>query len=126
VTEYRTKLLENALLRAELETACGTLRSAGVSEVEVSFGWDSNLPIEEMWKERSVSIDGVAAFVSEAERSGIAQIGKSDIFLESTGFRFTLCHEGDVHVIGSSALVEQFARRWEALGYAPYPVRQRA
>jgi hypothetical protein len=126
MTEYRTKPLESVLLRAELETACCALRDAGLCDVEVGFGWDSDLPIEEMWEGRSVSIDGVVSFVTEAERSGIAQIGKSDIFLELTDFVFTLCHEGDLHVQGSSVLVEQFFRRWEALGYMPHPARQRA
>jgi hypothetical protein len=102
------------------------MRDAELKEVLVSFGWDSNLPIEEMWQEQSVSIDNVIATIDESERSGISQVGKSDIFIESPGFLFTLCHEGDVHVKGSSVLVEQFARRWEALGYAPYQVRQRA
>jgi hypothetical protein len=78
-----------------------------------------------MWNEQSVSIGEVTAFVAEAERSGIAQVGKSDIFVGSSGFLFTLCHEGDLHVKGSSGLVEQMAHRWEALGYAPYQVRQR-
>jgi len=125
VTEYRTKPLENALLFAELQAACDAMREADLKEISVSFGWDSNLRIEEMWQERSVSIDEVIAVVEESVRSGISQVGKSDIFVESPGFLLTLCHEGDVHVKGSSVLVEQFARRWEALGYAPYQVRQR-
>ena len=126
MTEYRTNLLDNALLFRELQAACDAMRAADLKEVSVSFGWDSDLPIEEMWQKRSVSIDEVIAVVDNSVRSGISQIGKSDIFVESTGFLFTLCHEGDVHVKGSSVLVEQFARRWEELGYAPYQVRQRA
>ena len=126
MTEYRTKPLENALLRAELQIACDAFREADLKEVQVSFGWDSKLPIEEMWQEQSVPIDNVVAVIDESERLGISQVGKSDIFVEAPDFRFTLCHEGDVHVKGSSGLVEQFVRRWEALGYAPYQVRQRA
>jgi hypothetical protein len=126
VTEYRTKPLDNALLRAELQFVCDAFRNAELKDVAVSFGWDSNLPIERMWQEQFVSIDEVVATIEASERSGISQIGKSDIFVESPGFLFMLCHEGDVHVKGSSVLVERFARRWQALDYAPYRVHQGA
>ena len=126
MAQYRTRVLENALLLEELQAACDALRDAGLEEVAIAFGWDSNLPIEQMWQEHCVPIGEVMAFVAEAERSGISEVGASDIFVESPGFLLTLCHEGDVHVEGSSALVEQLARSWELRGYAPYEVRQPA
>jgi hypothetical protein len=126
VTEYRTKPLERALLRAELQFACDVLSESKVNEVMVSFGWDSNLRVEEMWQERSVAVGEVTAAVDASEGSGISQVGRSDIFVKSAGLLFTLCHEGDIHVKGDSVVVEQFVRRWEALGYVPYQVRQRA
>ena len=123
MTEYRTKPMECPLLRVELAAVCEAMRAAGAAEALVSFGWDSNLSNEEMWKVQSVPVDDVMAFVAESERCGVSRLGASDIFIESSEFLFTLCHEGDVHVRGGSPLVEQFARRWESLGYAPYPVR---
>ena len=86
MTEYRIKSIESSLLRAELAAACEALRQAEVKAASVSFGWDSNLPIEEMWKERSVPIDEVIAFIAESERSGVSQLGKSDVFVETPGF----------------------------------------
>jgi hypothetical protein len=122
VIEHRTKQIERSLLLAELAAACARLADSNILEASVSFGWDSNQPIEEMWKPQIVSTLGIVAFVESSERSGIAVVGKSDIFVESKSFLLTLCHEGDVHVAGESQLVEQLIERWQLLGYEPSAV----
>jgi hypothetical protein len=123
VLEHRTKQIERPLLLAELAVACEGLTEADVTEVLVSFGWDSSLPIGEMWKDQVVPTQEVVAFVERSERSGISVVGKSDIFVASEGFLFTLCHEGDAHVAGSSQLAEQLVQRWQLLGYEPYAIQ---
>jgi hypothetical protein len=126
MAEYRTMILDEARLLEELQAACDALLDAGCEDVAISFGWGSNMSIEQMWQKQCVPIGEVMAFVAEAERSDIARVGTSDIFVESPGFLLTLCHEGDVHVEGGSALVEPLARRWDVRGYAPYEVRRPA
>jgi hypothetical protein len=123
VLEHRTKQIERHLLLAELAAACEGLDEADVVEVLVSFGWDNNLPIAEMWKDQVVPTREVIAFVERSERSGISVVGESDIFVASEGFLFTLCHEGDAHVAGSSQLVDRLIQRWRSLGYEPYPIQ---
>lgn len=56
VIERRTKPINRSLLLAELAVACENLKKAGVREALVSFGWDSNLPVTEMWKGQTVSV----------------------------------------------------------------------
>lgn len=124
VRQYRTKPIDRLLLSAELTAVSEALRVADVHEVAVSFGWESNLAIDVMWKNEIVSVDHLPSFIANSEVSGIVEIGKSDIFVEAPGLLFTLCHEGDAHMEGDSEIIEQFARRWAALGYAPYEVPQ--
>ena len=118
--EFRTQPLERGPLLAELAAVCEALGQAGLSQASVSFGWDSSLPIGEMWKDQLVPLQAIASVVTNSEANGISRIGKSDVFVESPGFLLTLCHEGDLHVAGESPLVQAVVRRWHALGYAPY------
>jgi hypothetical protein len=124
--EHRTKQIDRLQLLAELEFACAGLVEAGVIEVLVCFGWDSNLPIDEMWKDQAVPTQEVVAFVKESEQSGISTVGKSDIFVRSESFGFTLCHESDAHVVGESSLVKQLVKRWRLLSYKPYAIQSSA
>ncbi|MCL9844271.1 hypothetical protein [Ralstonia solanacearum] len=59
------------------------LMLVGIREAQVSFGWDCNLPIDDMWQARSVSVDGIPAFVRQAEQAGIVEVGRGDIVVES-------------------------------------------
>jgi hypothetical protein len=122
--EYRTKPISRLQLLAELAAACEAFSLKGLSGVEISFGWDSNLPLDDMWKSSTVLVGDVLSFVGESEKSGVVEIGKGDVFIEVPEFMLTLCHESDAHVSGDSDLVEKFFRRWEASGYDPYEVRE--
>jgi len=123
MVEYRTKPINRSLPFAELEAVCELLSREGIDKVSVSFGWDSNLSFDEMWKDQTVAVKDIYAFVANSESSGIAQIGKADIFVECPGLLLTLCHEGDIHVKGSSTLVQRLALRWETLDYVPHEMR---
>ena len=120
MSEYRTKPLIPSLLMAELAAVCEALSNEGVELATVSFGWDSNLPIEEMWKDQQMPVKDISTFVSKSEGARVVEIGKADIFVESPGILFTLCHEGDAHVKGESPLVKQITARWQSLEYEPY------
>ena len=118
--EFRTQPLERQPMLAELAAACEALARTGVAQVSVSFGWDSNLPIDQLWKDQVVPVHEAATAIARSEANGVTQIGQSDVFIECPGFLFTLCHEGDIHVAGESPLVQTIVTRWHALGYAPY------
>ncbi|WP_124664136.1 hypothetical protein [Burkholderia sp. Bp8998] len=112
------------MLLDELACVSSKLTQAGIREAQVSFGWDCNLPIDEMWQDHSVKVDEILEFVCQAERTGVVEIGRGDIFVESQDFRLTLCHEGDAHVAGAADLVRETVERWEQLDYEPYEVKQ--
>lgn len=122
--EYRTKPIDRSLLLAELAAVCDALSLVHVVDISISFGWSSALPVNAMWKDQTVPVKELLSFVTKSEMSGVVQVGKADIFIEAPELLFALGHEGDVQVKGHSDLVQQFARRWEALGYSPYEVRQ--
>jgi hypothetical protein len=124
--EYRTKPIDRTLLLTELAAVCDALSLVHVVDVSISFGWDSNLPIDMMWKDQTVPVRDLVSFVTKGEMSGVFQVGKADVFIDAPEFVFVLGHEGDAQVKGRSDLVQQFARRWETLGYSPYEVQQRA
>jgi len=120
--EYRTKPIDRSQLLAELTELCSVLERNHFSDVAVSFGWDSNIPIDSMWDKHIVDVKDVHSFIARSEQSGLVGLGSGDVFIEAPQFEFLLCHEGDVHVKGSSGLVQQFVHRWEMLGYSPYEV----
>ncbi|MBU9579066.1 hypothetical protein KTE26_11550 [Ralstonia mannitolilytica] len=120
--ENRTKPLNRELLLQELEFVIAKLAEAGVGEVQLSFGWDCNLDIDDMWQEQSVRVDALLESVIQAEQSGIVEVGRGDIFVKTYDFELTLCHEADAHVGGAGDLVRETIVRWQQLGYEPYEV----
>jgi hypothetical protein len=126
VHEYYTRPLDRSLLLAELAAVCDALSLTSVVDVSVSFGWSSNLPIDQMWKDKIVPVKDLLSFITRSETSGVIQVGKADIFIDAPEFVFTLGHEGDAQVKGGSNMVQEFARRWETLGYSPKEVQPRA
>ena len=73
-----------------------------------------------------VPVKDLLSFITSSETSGVIQVGKADIFIDAPEFVFTLGHESDVQVNGGSNMVQEFARRWETLGYSPREVQPRA
>jgi hypothetical protein len=126
VHEYYTRPLDRSVLLTELAAVCDALSLVNVVDVSVSFGWNSNLPIDQMWKDKIVPVKDVLSFITSSETSGVIQVGKADIFIDAPEFVFTLGHEGDAEVKGGSNMVQEFARRWETLGYSPKEVQPRA
>lgn len=124
--EYYTRPLDRSLLLAELAAVCDALSLTSVVDVSVSFGWNSNLPIDQMWKDKIVPVKDLLSFITSSETSGVIQVGKADIFIDAPEFVFTLGHESDAQVNGGSNMVQEFARRWETLGYSPREVQPRA
>lgn len=123
--EHRTHPLSRELMLAELTEICAKLVAVGVEQATVSFGWDSNLDIDDMWQDVEVLLTALPEYLVNAERAGTIEIGKADIFIKTEDIEFTLCHESDLHVTGTSPLVAETRSRWSNLGYEPYPVEPR-
>lgn len=110
---------------AELTEICAKLVAVGVERATVSFGWDSNLDIDDMWVEVEVLMTALPEYLANAERAGTIEVGRADIFIKIGDIEFTLCHESDLHVTGTSPLVAETLGRWSNLGYEPYSVEPR-
>jgi hypothetical protein len=123
--EYYTKPLDRSILLAELAAVRDALSLANIIDVSVSFGWDSNRPIDDMWKDKIVPVKDLLSFIANSEISGAVHVGKADIFIDVPEFVFMLHHESLATVKGRSDLVQKFVRRWEELGYSPKEVRPR-
>jgi hypothetical protein len=125
MTEYVTQPLSRECLLNELAFVCSRLTHAGIAEVQMTFGWDCNLAIDDMWQDHTVSVGGMLEFVHRAEQDGIVEVGKGDIFVHAQDFSFMLCHEGDAHVEGEGELVSEVLERWTQLDYRPCEVKPR-
>lgn len=122
MAEHRTKPLNRQALLDELTFVGSRLMQAGTREAQVSFGWDCNIPIEDMWQEHGVRMGEIPEFIRQAEQARIVDVGRGDIFVESQDFCLTLCQEDDVHVAGTADLVHEMVERWQRLGCEPYEV----
>ncbi|MDP3272024.1 hypothetical protein [Limnobacter sp.] len=123
--EHRTHTLSRELMLAELTEICAKLVASGMERAAVSFGWDSNLDIDDMWVDVEVSLTALPEYLANAESAGTIEVGKTDIFIKIEDIEFTLCHESDLHITGTSPLVAETRSRWSNLGYEPYPVEPR-
>ena len=123
--DHRTHPLSRELMLAELNEICANLVAIGVESATVSFGWDSNLDIDDMWKDVDVLLTALPEYLANAEREGTIEVGKADIFIKTEDIEFTLCHESDLHVTGTSPLVAETLGRWSNLGDEPYFVEPR-
>lgn len=119
MAEYATRQLDRSQLLHALKVGCDELTGAQIEDVIVSFGWDSNQPIDAMWKPVTTPIRQVFDVISAAERYRLIEVGKADVFFDAEGFSLLLCHEGDAHVSGASDLVAKIAARWCSAGYEP-------
>jgi hypothetical protein len=125
MTEYRTKPLSREQLFEELVYVVRALRDLGSTECNVMFGWDSHLPIDNMWKDRTTRIEDIVNYLVQSENQGTIAIGRSDVFIQASNFEFVLCHESDIHVNGDSDLVPHCLERWTSCGYEPYGLKDK-
>jgi hypothetical protein len=103
----------------ELEAVAHDLLNEGINAVSVSYGWDSNLDIDQMWQPRDVDTSSLLATLLEAEAKGLFTIGSADIFIDTKDLTIQLCHEGDVHIKGESPVAKAALRRWGKSGIFP-------
>lgn len=120
MVEYRTQPIESSMLLEELSSFCQVSAANGTGPAILMFGWDSNLPIDEMWQDIPLPVEDIVDYVRAAEQAGTITVGKSGIFVKADGLEITLCHEGDLHIEAEVAAAQPFLARWESKGFMPY------
>jgi len=121
--EYCSRPAARDELLAELDAFCAECSSRGLVHATLSYGWDSELEFDEMWKPHDVLIHEVPAKVQEAEAQGVVSIGASDVLVTVSGVTLTLCHESDLHLKGDGSLFEAISARWQSTGLEPSEVK---
>ncbi|RVT47004.1 hypothetical protein [Rubrivivax albus] len=120
--EFRTRPLHREVLIEELSAFCGIFAEAGITGASLSFGWDSELEIEEMWQPYEAPLKSITERVEQAEQDGIVRIGAADIFIHVGSVQLLLCHEGDLHLTGEGPVVAKLVARWHEQGLEPVQV----
>ena len=80
------------------------LASLGFSECKVMYGWDCDLPIDDLWQYQHLKVVDLPAFVASSIEGGIFKPGASDLIIESPDGSLSVraCHESDIHLVSSS------------------------
>lgn len=99
------------------EQVVSFLRSVGVSEVLVAYGFGCDCPDEQLFQDVPMPLDRLLPFISTGERLDYYRIGKDNLHVKDcTGrIEFLLCHESDIHFIcEDKELVERLKAEWLA------------
>lgn len=83
MVEYRTQLVEPAVLLEELSSFCQAAAAKRTRAAILMSGWDSTLGIDEMWQDIPLPLADIVNHVRAAEQAGTITVGKSDIHLMS-------------------------------------------
>ena len=103
------------------------LRTAGVREVLVSYGFGCDCPHEQLYEPIAMPIDHLPHFVAESEAADFYRVGKDNLHVSAPGGgpEFLFCHESDIHFISEDAeLVGRLKEEWSTLGYPTVVVRR--
>jgi hypothetical protein len=118
--ELTTGTLSRADYLRAVERVVELLRSAGVAEVLVAYGFGCDCPDEQLYQDVPMPLDRLLPFMAEGERLDYYRIGKDNLHVkDGTGrIEFLLCHESDIHFISEEAeLVERVKGLWLAAGF---------
>jgi hypothetical protein len=118
--ELVSGLLNAKQLLAEVPEIVDLLRSAGVEEAIVVFGWGSKLSADQLWGENRVRVDDLPAFVQSGADAGTFVPGAADLIIRDSAqiLEFRLCHESDIHLVtDDEAILDRTTQRWAERGY---------
>ena len=104
----------------EVVEIVNSLRSHNVEHVVVTHGWGSNLDTDQLWKEITLNVDDLRAFIQNSIEKGVFSPGRADLFIrdEARTLKFTLCHESDIHLVTDDrGVIDQTVRRWAEKRY---------
>ncbi len=96
------------------------LRSNGIEDAIVYYGWGTRLEINQLWSPIEVKVEDLPAFVRDSVAQGIFSPGNSDLIIEDKArtLNFLLCHESDIHLMTENQkLINETNRHWSEMGY---------
>ena len=126
--EIRTGLLNIEQLKTELETVIARFNSKNVQQVTVMYGFDCELDQAELYKEITIDVSDINAFIKCSESEGIYKFGDNDFYIsvKPLDMEFLFCHESDVHFTSSdNEIFAQIKQEWQNEGYEAYEVQAR-
>ena len=91
----------------------------GYDRVNVTFGWETKLPMNQLWIPTEIDTSSLGAFIDNAVQKGIFEFGRSDLHIEDRQeeLEFRLCHESDIHFESiDKGLIERLITRWRGCG----------
>lgn len=113
--------ISTELSRAELlEAFVACLRMEGCPSVTVTLGWGTHLAPDALPPPVSVTLDDCAAYIDSLESAGSVTLGESDVFVVAAGYEFRMCHDGDLHLLGSGPIRRIVLERWTTSGRLAY------
>ena len=102
--EYVSARLSQDEIIAYLRVLPSIFSEIGLVECKVMYGWQCELPIDDLWQEQLLKVTEIPTFVSSSMERRIFKPGSSDLFVESSdgSLSVQLCHESDIHLTSSS------------------------
>ena len=104
----------------EVHEIATLLRSSGIEDLAVYYGWGSRLEINQLWTPIDIKVEDLPAFVRDSVEQGIFSPGNSDLIIEDKAgsVKFLLCHESDIHLTTENLkLIEETKRHWSEKRY---------
>ena len=102
--DYVSANLSKDEVLAYLSALPSILTDLGLAECKVMYGWDCDLPIDDLWQDQVLKVTDLPASVTSSMERGIFKPGASDLFIESHDGSLSVraCHESDIHLASSS------------------------
>ena len=110
--EITSGILTEEQFLKEIEEMPELLSQLGINYVLISFGYGCNEDLEDLWKERQISVDDIADFLQQNIDSGLFTPTTGDLFIKSNehGTEILFCHESDIHFKTSNENAFQMKR----------------
>jgi hypothetical protein len=96
------------------------LRSKGIREILVAYGWGCDCPDDQLYQDVSMPLDRLQPFIAESEAANYYRVSKDNLHVKDPAGRceFLLCHESDIHLItDDDGLFKEMQSIWLANGY---------
>jgi hypothetical protein len=96
------------------------LRSNGIPEILVAFGWGCDCPDDQLYQDVSMPLERLQPFIAESEAADYYRVANDNLHVKDPAGRceFLLCHESDIHLItDDDGLLKQMESIWLANGY---------
>ena len=107
LTHYVSAGLTKNEILAYLGELPAIFAALGFIDCVAMYGWDCNLPIDDLWQAQIVPVPALAAFIASSIEAEIFTPGASDLLIDASdgSFSVRVCHESDVHLASASAEV---------------------